>query len=148
MTIEQGKKLTKTRLNKLESELNERSTILVYQNQFSVNVYKVFRESIIEKVISAYVDILEQIQKEADVQGDMIKGSIILFHTLILREFTDLPIPKTDDVESLITVSNTLLDTGIIEEVFNAIPVEEMNKIEDKLISVQNNFEQIINRKK
>ncbi|MEK4512269.1 hypothetical protein [Paenibacillus sp. FSL K6-2524] len=144
MTKQQGKRLTAVGLKKLESTLNERIRLLVYGNQFNVNIHTFFRESLIENIITNYVTILQELQEGTEVDDTLIKGSLGVFNTLVLREFTDLPIPKTNDIESLIVVSNTLLDTGIMKEIYDAIPPEQLIKIEEKLKSVQSNFEQVV----
>lgn len=143
----QSKKLNQKELKKLESYLNQSNSILVYNNQFQVKIHSHFRDSFIEKVIMDYTSVLDQIYKQGtEIQTDSIRGSFAVFHTLILREFTDLPIPKTNELSILITVSRTLLDTGIMKEIYNAIPTEQLNKIEQKMKSVLANFEQMAER--
>ncbi|SDE82595.1 hypothetical protein SAMN04488542_102277 [Fontibacillus panacisegetis] len=144
MTKNQNKKLTASGLKSLESNLNERKTIFVYGGQFAVTISVVFRESMIENVLKAYLSILNELQEHGEGDEDLIRGSLGIFNTLVLREFTDLPIPKSNDLNRLITVTNTLLDTGIMKEVYDAISPQQLLKIEEKLKSVQSNFDQVV----
>ncbi|MNO70676.1 hypothetical protein D3C76_615690 [compost metagenome] len=144
MTKNQNKKLTASGLKSLESNLNERKTIFVYGGQFAVTISVVFRESMIENVLKAYLSILNELQEHGESDEDLIRGSLGIFNTLVLREFTDLPIPKSNDLNRLITVTNTLLDTGIMKEVYDAISPQQLLKIEEKLKSVQSNFDQVV----
>ncbi|MBA9087639.1 hypothetical protein FHR92_004124 [Fontibacillus solani] len=144
MTKNQNKKLSAAGLKSLESGLNELKTIFVYDSQFAVKISSVFRESMIENVLSAYVSILNELKEHEEGDEVLIRGSLGIFNTLVLREFTDLPIPKSNDLNRLITVTNTLLDTGIMKEVYDAISPQQLFKIEEKLKSVQSNFDQVM----
>ncbi|MCM3289908.1 MULTISPECIES: hypothetical protein [Paenibacillus] len=139
-----AKKLTVTGLKKAESKFNERKKIMVHDNEYEVTIHTVFRESLIEKTVFAYLTLLHDLKSRSEVDDELIRGTLALLYTLILREFSNLPIPKENQIEELVTVSKSLLDTGIMKEVFDAYPKEELAKIDKKLTDVSNNMGSMI----
>jgi len=138
------KKLTATALKKLDNQLSSHKEILVYDNQFTVKINETFRESKIEAVTMTYMSILQELKARTEMDDLLIQGTIGLLSTLILREFTDLPIPQTNTIEELIKVSKVLLDTGIMKEVFDGMDKEELGKIEEKIKSINNEVGKIV----
>jgi hypothetical protein len=131
-----AKKLTVAELNKLSSKFNERKKIYILDGQYEVNVNTEFRESAIENVAISYIGILEQVKSQPNASNETIKDTVALLNTLILREFTDLPIPKKNDILNLIKFTHNLLDNGIMVEVYNSIPKEQILRIQTKLEQV------------
>lgn len=139
-----AKKLTVTGLKKADSKLNERKKIMIHDNEYEVIIHTVFRESLIEKTVFAYLTLLHDLKSRSEVDDELIRGTLALLYTLILREFSNLPIPKENQLDELVSVSKSLLDTGIMKEVFDAYPKEELAKIDKKLTDVSNNMGSLI----
>jgi|GEM_PF-3068428 len=130
------KKLTAAELNKLSSKFNELKKVHILDGQYEVSIYTSFRESLIENVVMTYIGLLEDLKKSENVTNETIKNTVVLLDTLILREFTDLPIPKKNDIPNLIKFTHNLLDNGILVEVYNHIPKDQIEKVKAKLEQV------------
>lgn len=131
-----AKKLTAAELNKLSSKFNELKKVFILDGQYEVSIHTNFRESLIENVVMNYIEILEELKKSENVTNETVKNTVVLLDTLILREFTDLPIPKKNDIPNLIKFTHNLLDNGILVEVYNHIPKDQIEKVKTKLEQV------------
>ncbi|WP_431785782.1 hypothetical protein [Paenibacillus lactis] len=139
-----SKKLTVSALNKLESQLNTQRVIQILGDQYEVKIKTIFRESQIQSVVTNYLTLLQDLKSRTEVDEALIQGTIGLLNTMILREFTDLPIPKGNKIEELVKVSKTLLDSGIMKETFDKLDKDELAKIEDKIKSVNSEVGKIV----
>lgn len=124
-----GKKLTAATINKLNKELDIKKTVYILGDN-EVNIDIVFKKSKIDKVVSDYLSLFEEVHKEKEIDEDFIRGSVVILNTFILREFSDVPmIPKDRDMKKLIQVSEALYDTGIMEEIIASFDEEELGKV-------------------
>ncbi|GAB6930085.1 hypothetical protein JCM10914A_40680 [Paenibacillus sp. JCM 10914] len=145
MTVKKPiKKLTTQALKRLESELNANKTISILNNSYEVNIQQVFRESRVEAVVIQYLALLQELKNRTDLNDMLIAGTIGLLNSLIIKEFTSIPYPQCKSIEDHIKVSHVLLDTGIMNEVFNAFNPEELQKIEEKFKSTNQNLGEIL----
>lgn len=134
-------KLTTTSLNKLSSQFNEKKKIIITVNgeDFQISINVKFRESAIRKICAEYFEFVSNLQSIGELSDEEILGTTYVFNTLILREFTDLPIPKTKDIRKLIRISENLLDLGIVETLlgegspFGKENIELVNKIANEV---------------
>ncbi|MDP9698884.1 hypothetical protein J2T16_001781 [Paenibacillus intestini] len=136
-TTTKTKKLTATALNTLDAKNNKRKKIYVTDQRYEVQIHTFFRKSLIDNVNTNYLSIIDQLRQKTDVTDQLIKDTVGLYNTLLLKEFTDLPIPKKLDVEKLIKVTNMLLDNGIMEEVLTQFPEQELKKLEEQFRALQ-----------
>ncbi|SCY71835.1 hypothetical protein SAMN05720606_10878 [Paenibacillus polysaccharolyticus] len=136
-TTTKTKKLTATALNTLDAKNNKRKKIYVTEQHYEVQIHTFFRKSLIDNVNTNYLSIIDQLRQKTDVTDQLIKDTVGLYNTLLLKEFTDLPIPKKLDVEKLIKVTNMLLDNGIMEEVLTQFPEQELKKLEEQFRALQ-----------
>ena len=89
-------------------------------DEYKVNISLTFKESKIDKVIFDYLNLFEEASRSGSINEDFIRGTGAILQTLILREFSDVPmIPKQRDLGKLIQVANVLYDTGIMEIVLS-----------------------------
>lgn len=139
-----SKRLTASALNKLDSKLNTQKAIHILGDQFEVKINTIFRESQIQNIVTTYLSLLQDLKSQTEIDDLLIQGTIGLLNTLTLREFTDLPIPKSNSIVDLIKVSKTLLDTGIMKETFEAFDQKQVSKIEDKIKSVNSEVGKIV----
>jgi hypothetical protein len=113
-------KLTTSSLNKLASQFNEKKKVYFELDgeQFEILVSNKFRESKIREVYAEYITILQKMKASNMLNDETIIGASYVLNTLLLKEFTNLPIPKLDDVRKLVKVTLNLVDLGIVEYFF------------------------------
>lgn len=128
------KKLTLAELNKLGKKFNEKKKIYILNNEYEVDIDVKFRPSDIDDLVLVYVAAIEELRTLNKADDIQIKDTVSLLPTLILRSFTNLPIPKKNtDIASLIVISKNLYNEGIIEEVYSHFPESEINKVNEKI---------------
>ncbi|MNC37176.1 hypothetical protein D3C75_857320 [compost metagenome] len=135
------KKLTTIELNKLSSKFNKQKKVSICNNEYEVTIYTNFRETKIDRVIMEYLSYIQNLKTVQELDYNLIKDTLSLLLTLVLREFTDLPIPKSKEIKNisnLIKVTHNLLDLGIFHETLNHIPEEQIAKVKERLDLVGN----------
>lgn len=132
-----AKKLTASELNKLSAKFNNKTTIRILDGEFEVAINDVFRDTDIDNVVLNYLTVLQEVNRKEQITDELLKDTVSLLNTFVLREFTDLPIPKKNDIASLIKVTKNLMDNGITNEVLNHFPIEQLAKVEIKLKQAQ-----------
>lgn len=138
------KKLTAASLNKLNKELDKKKEITIL-GEHKVNIDTHFKDSKIDKIIFDYLSMFEETYKNNKIDEDFIRGAMAIFHTLVLREFSDVPsIPKERHIQDLIQIAEALYDTGIMEEVLLAFDQEQLQKVYKKLEVASKRTDQII----
>src|SRR5690625_307225 len=113
------KKLTKTSLNKFTKKFNEKRkvSIQVDGEEATVTIHTHFRRSKIEEVSVQVLEIISTALQEEGIDHRQVIMNINRFYsTLLLKEFTDLPIPDIDNIQDLLTITINLHDLGIIEQ--------------------------------
>ncbi|MEK4008334.1 hypothetical protein [Paenibacillus sp. FSL H3-0333] len=129
-----AKKLTLTELNKLGEKFNERKKIYILDGQYEVDIDVTFKLSDIDDLVMVYASAIQELKEMNDTDEIQIKDTLSLLPTLILRAFTNLPIPKeSTDISSLIVISKNLYNLGITEEVYSKLPEEQIKKVTDKI---------------
>lgn len=132
-----AKKLTASELNKLSAKFNNKTTIRILDGEFEVAINDVFRDTDIDNVVLNYLTVLQEVNRKEQITDELLKDTVSLLNTFVLREFTDLPIPKKNDITSLIKVTKNLMDNGITNEVLNHFPADQLIKVETKLKEAQ-----------
>ncbi|MBX4152348.1 hypothetical protein, partial [Paenibacillus lautus] len=85
-------------------------------------------------VIFDYLTLFQEANKNGDFDEDFIRGTGAILHTLILREFSDVPmIPKERDLKKLLRVATVLYDTGVMEAVMSKLDESELKRVYSKL---------------
>lgn len=108
---------------------------------FEVRINTIFKESKIDKVIFDYLTLFQEANKNGDFDEDFIRGTGAILHTLILREFSDVPvIPKERDLNKILQVATVLYDTGVMEAVMSELDESELKRVYSKL---ENNSKRI-----
>lgn len=132
-----AKKLTAAELNKLSSKFNDKTVIRILDGEFEVSINNTFRDSDIDNVVLNYLTVLQEVQRKEQITDELIKDTVSLLNTFVLREFTDLPIPKKNDITSLIRVTKNLLDNGITNEVLSHISPAQLVRVENRIKEAQ-----------
>lgn len=126
-------KLTVAEINKAAKIIDKKKTVYVLGDK-EVMIDISFKESKIDKVIFNYLSMFEEASRGNQIDEEFIRGTGAILQTLILREFSNVPmIPKDRNVMKFIEVARVLYDTGILEEVISSFDELELNKIYDKL---------------
>jgi len=137
-------KLTLAKLNGVDSKQNGRKTIYVTEEKYEINVHTHFRESLMEDVVTEYMSLVDEVRSNTELDDILIRGTLSLFHTLMLRKFTDIPFPKKMNLDSLIKHSRVLLDNGITKEVMDSFPQTEIEKLEARFKAAQQQAAKVI----
>lgn len=117
------------RLNK-SLEQTEQIDVLGYE----VTIVRHFKESKIDKVIFDYLSMFEEASRGNAIDEEFIRGTGAILQTLILREFSNVPmIPKGRKIPKIIEVAQVLYNTGILPAVINSFDESELKKVYDKL---------------
>lgn len=126
-------KLDLKTLKKLNKELdNAVKDISVLGYEVKINT--IFKESKIDKVIFDYLSLFQEASKNGEIDEDFIRGTGAILHTLILREFSDVPmIPKQRDLNKILQVATVLYDTGVMDAVISEFEESELKKVYSKL---------------
>ncbi|KZE65168.1 hypothetical protein AV545_04390 [Paenibacillus jamilae] len=138
-----SKKLTATELNKLSKELEQTQTYPILDGQFEVTVKQNFKESSINNIFTGLIEVVQGIEKSQLTELTFSQIASQIGSTLMLREFTDLPIPNKNDFQTLIKVYENLLNTNIFVEVANKLPEVEVKKLEKRFKEIADNFAEI-----
>ncbi|KAF6630497.1 hypothetical protein H6F38_13765 [Paenibacillus sp. EKM208P] len=138
-----AKKLTVSELNKLSKELGQTQTYPILDGQFEVTIKQNFKESSINNIFTGLIEVVEGIEKSQLTELTFSQIASQIGSTLMLREFTDLPIPNKNDFQTLIKVYENLLNTNIFVEVANKLPEVEVKKLEKRFKEIADNFAEI-----
>lgn len=111
------KKLTLNKIQQLDNKFNEQKKVILL-GEYECLIDKEFRKSKIQKMIIDYFNIIQELEK-LKIEADHIVKSVGILNTLIVKYFTDLPIPDSENVSQLLQITDRLLDLGILEELFN-----------------------------
>ncbi|KAF6620435.1 hypothetical protein HFE03_07210 [Paenibacillus sp. EKM102P] len=137
------KKLTVSELNKLSKELEQTQTYPILNGQFEVAIKQNFKESSINNIFTGLIEVVQGIEKSQLTELTFSQIASQIGSTLMLREFTDLPIPNKNDFQTLIKVYENLLNTNIFVEVANKLPEIEVKKLEKRFKEIADNFAEI-----
>lgn len=121
-----SKKLTLSEYNKLEKQFHERKAIRVtvtlseggtkeYDHTIATN----FKPTDIQKLSIDYLSILSELQSNPEVTAETFFNANSLLNALIVKYFSDVPVPPIESVESIIKVSEVLFNLGIMEQLFD-----------------------------
>ena len=120
-----NKKLTLSAVHKENSKFNEKTVVPLMDGKYEIIVNKYFKKTDIPKLIGEYMSINEQL-KESGTNIDEYTDSIYLFHILIVKFMTNIPLPE--DAVSLIAYIYELININLLSEIIEALPKEEVDK--------------------
>lgn len=122
-------KLTLAKIDKKNSSLDRFQEIKICDEGYDVTIRTIFKESLIKRVVMNYFKAIQELRKLESVNDEIIADTVGLLNVFILKEFSDVPFPKDENLHSLISVANVLLDTGILAAVLDKYPQEELEKV-------------------
>ena len=137
-----SKHLSISDINKWHSKEFGDKKIVELKNGSYCEVYTKFKPTSIQQLIIDYQEILEQLQKKTD-NKEVAKDVTFVFYMLLLKHFSSLGNKIPMDVEKIIVLCEKLIDLGILEELLNAFPQEELGKINEMMYKVSMNTRMI-----
>lgn len=132
-----AKKFTQSTINKFEAKLNEKKKVCVrvFDDDYEITINTVFRKTTIYQLIINYLEILQDLHRQSDITTQTLFDSAKLMRTLAVKYFSNFPLPEIKDIKGLIASSNTLIDTGVMEQLFgeNGYSKEQIESLETEI---------------
>ncbi|WP_336764963.1 hypothetical protein [Paenibacillus sp. USHLN196] len=125
-------KITLEALKQNQTKTKEFDVTDVSGNEYTVQMDTIFLDSKIERIVVDYGTYLTQLQSEIEIDDEVIRMTSRFIDVLVMREFTDIPIPKKVTVLELIGLCITLEDSGIISELKKHVDKKEEKKIHNR----------------
>lgn len=132
-----NKKLTIDNIGKRHNkEFNEKKKLFLKTGDY-VLLDKKFKASSIQKMLSEYIVLLEEIKKKG-VTADAVQDVSCVYYMLLLRHFTNLDnIPN--DIEAMVQVCEKLIDLDILDEIILGFEESELNRIDETIQKIEAN---------
>lgn len=144
-------KLTLANINKLASKFNEKRTVYIGINneEYEVTLDENFRETKVQQVYVDYIKCLHNMRTMEGIDEEALLNSDLLLDTLVLKHFTNLPIPNVDgDVSKLFIIAKNLADLGITKELLgggkNSFDKENIELVREQAKKVMSNIGQMV----
>ena len=136
-----SKKLTLSAIKKDNAKFNEKMTVQIKDGKYEIIVNKYFKKTDASKLLGDYITITEQlIESGADV--DITSNDIFLFQILLIKYMTNIPLPE-DGLE-LIAYIQELINAEVLNEIFLALPQEEVEKVQTWINDSFKNMPQVL----
>jgi len=135
-----SKKLNIQAINKNANKFNEKISQQIedrFGNTYTLEVSKFFKKTDIQKLIVDYVAFKEQLN-EISTQVKTIEQSFFLFPILLVKYFTNVPIP--DDVEEMLVVAETLINLDLLDKIIGVLPQEEIKRVNELIKKMSDNL--------
>ncbi|XOS93104.1 hypothetical protein ACLMAB_05510 [Brevibacillus laterosporus] len=140
-----AKRMTLNDLNKEHKKISGQKVIHILNGQYEVKIDEYIRESKLFDMLSDIGQLLSPLASDSNVTPEDLALATQLSNVLFLRSFTDLPIPKENDLSTLTKVYIALFDTGILEEVTEKFNEKDMQKVKEKVVQYFKNAPQVEN---
>ncbi|MBG9776204.1 hypothetical protein [Brevibacillus laterosporus] len=140
-----AKRMTLNDLNKEHKKISGQKVIHILNGQYEVKIDEHIRESKLFDMLSDIGQLLSPLASDNSVTPEDLALATQLSNVLFLRSFTDLPIPKENDLSTLTKVYIALFDTGILEEVTEKFNEKDMQKVKEKVVQYFKNAPQVEN---
>lgn len=128
---------------KKEFESTRKLHSAILSNGEEIRYYAKFSENKINKLIKELADMIQESEKQ-DI--DFFNKDERLFqfsYFLVIKYFTDLGKEFPDDYEESILLFNKMIEIGLFTEIIEALPMEEVGKVIDRLIDKSNTMMRI-----
>ena len=116
-------------------------TVQIKDGKYEIIVNKYFKKTDASKLLGDYITITEQlIESGADI--DITSNDIFLFQVLLIKYMTNVPLPE-DGLE-LIAYIQELINAEVLNEIFLALPQEEVEKVQTWINDSFKNMPQVL----
>lgn len=136
-----SKKLTLNAVKKENAKFNEKFTVPIKDGRYEIIVNKYFKKSDSAKLLSEYVSITEKLI-ESGAEIDITSNDIFLFPVLLIKYMTNVPLP--DDGIELVAYIQELINAELLNEIIEALPKEEVDKVEKWISDSFENMPQVL----
>lgn len=133
MIILANKKLNLAEFNKLEKKITTTRDIIVGEEKYPIKIADFIRDTDIDDFMLEFTEIVDELRKDKNINFKTAKNVVYLQPILMLRKFTDAYVPKGNNIEELIKVSNVYADTGIMKEIMDNFDTEQKDKISKRV---------------
>lgn len=129
-------KVTSEFLVQLDQELLQTKTIQIntIKGKADVEINLYFDEQKINKITNDLMELVTPLLSSEEITVDDLVSPITLLPALILREFSDLPLPSENNLALIAAVNESLDKQGIARQVFEKFNQNEVKKL-NKLIT-------------
>ncbi|TPG68710.1 hypothetical protein EEL31_09350 [Brevibacillus laterosporus] len=128
-----AKRMTLNDINKEHKKLSGQKVIHILNGQYEVKIDECIRDSKLSVMLADVGQLLAPLASDSDITPEDLALAAQLSNVLFLRSFTDLPIPKENDLSTLTQVYIKLVDTGILKEVTEKFDEKEIQKVQVKV---------------
>lgn len=135
------KKLNNQNINKSNTKFNEKLTIQVkdrFGEIYDVEIYKHFKKMDVQKLVVEYSIHKEELPSIVS-DLELIKNSTFLFPALLVKFFTNVPIP--DDLVELISTIEVLVNLEVLDQIIGALPQEEIERVNELIKKMTDNLD-------
>ncbi|WP_135554517.1 hypothetical protein [Paenibacillus cymbidii] len=133
-----AKRLTPDELTRQNEALDQRRKVLLL-GKYEEYIDMRFRKRKIQRLMQAFLLLLADPQWTNSSDRETTSESFYLLYALIVKHFTSIELPPIDNLEQLISVSNALYDTGVLNELFGngeqAFDRQELLKLSAELVA-------------
>lgn len=135
-------KLTLAEYDRLDKQFSERKQVtlkVIHDGQEKLYTHEIavkFKPTEIQKLTIDYLSILEELRANDTVTKETLYNANSLLNALIVKYFSDVPVPPLDNLQSVVRVSETLYNIGIMQQLFDdetGFPKEETDKLSKEL---------------
>ncbi|MGG0793845.1 hypothetical protein ABE137_07540 [Brevibacillus laterosporus] len=140
-----AKRLTLNDLNKEHKKISGQKVVHILNGQYEVKIDEHIRNSKLIDMLSDLSQLLSPLASDSSVTPEDLALATKLSDVLFLRTFTDLPIPKENDLSTLTKVYIALYDTDILEEVNEKFNNRDIQKVREKVTQYFKNATQVEN---
>ncbi|OPH61714.1 hypothetical protein BC351_00280 [Paenibacillus ferrarius] len=126
------KQLNLAAINNLHKEYEKQTE---YQfGEYAIKIDDKFQTSKMDKLLQEYGEHYRTIHSSTDSPQEMdnAKSSSLMF-MLVIKHFTDLPLPEKLTLEELLNAFSKIVNIGLFEMIINNISEENMNWVREKL---------------
>lgn len=134
-----SKALKITEVQKLHRERFGRLKRVTLHDGSYVDVHMAFKATDMQRFVLDYAGMIAQL-KEKGLGLEIVKDVTFLYYMLLIKHFSSLTnLPK--DVEKLIVLCEKLVDLGLLEEIVRAFPKEELDKLTEAVMRMEQSGE-------
>ncbi|OXS56860.1 hypothetical protein B1A99_18535 [Cohnella sp. CIP 111063] len=132
-------KLTMTGINrKHDKEFGSLKRVDLSTGDY-IEIYQRFRKTSIQKLVLDYLDILNAMKEGGRKLGS--GAMVFVYYMLLLKHFTTLGSIIPEDLGQMIGVGEKLLDLGVMEQILNEFPQQELDKLNAAIQEVNRNMQ-------
>jgi len=136
-----NKKLTLSAIKKDNAKFNEKMTVQIKDGKYEIIVNKYFKKTDTAKLLGDYILLTEQLI-ESGANIDITSNEIFLFPILLVKYMTNIPLPET--ALELIAYIQELINAELLNEIIDALPKDEVDKVEGWINDSFKNMPQVL----